>query len=58
MISLCEQCCYYDGEHTREIKTVLKDVGIEMKSIWCNKTDEPEDERWKRCENFAPYGRW
>ncbi len=57
-VSLCERCIYRDKPKMKELEEVYEMSGFgKPSSIWCKKTDRPEDERWNDCPMFIGYGR-
>lgn len=54
MTSLCEKCRHYDWRHMQDIIDAFRGAGLDRpKCIWCSASDQPEDIRFKVCENFT-----
>lgn len=51
-VSLCDKCQNNFWEYNQQIKQACKDADVDITSIWCGVTDQPEDERWNICPNF------
>lgn len=55
MPSLCDNCQLNNWQFVNEvIKPALKAAGMEFKSIWCDATDRPENEKWDHCPHQQP----